>query len=507
MTTQMLTIQQLLEENDALKATNASLQNQLKILQEQLAWLTKQVFGQRSEKLNSLENSQQLLLPGLEEAAKPSDPSEKKIIPEHTRCNPNRKGQDQIILPEGIPVETILIDIPEADKICKETGLPLVKIGEECSQKIAYKPGKVYVKKIIRPKYAYPKQEEKGIVIAPMIEGIIPKCRADESFLSHILVSKFADHLPLYRIAEILSRDGVGISRKLLSQWVLRCGEALKPLYDLMLDKILKSGNSYVDESPVKLQAKGGCKQAYMWVIVGGADATPCYRVYRFCESRAHEHALKLLSRYKGIFHSDKYQVYEKIAKQEGVTWSPCWVHIRRKFVEAEQGDSVFRQWVLRKIRYLFMFEKVAWARTPEERLKIRQDKEVPIIDELIEKIKTRIMDGAILPKSKFKEALGYFCSLIPYLKNYTKHAFARLDNNTAERAIRPLAIGRKNWLFFGSAEGGEAGAIILSLVQTCRGLNINPEIYLEDVMRRIMDHPANKLEELLPDQWLKNHS
>ena len=500
MTIQTLTIEQLLEENQFLK-------NQLKILQEQLAWLTKQVFGQRSEKLTSLDNPQQLLLPGLEEASTAQDDESKKIVSEHARRSANRNGQDQITLPEGIHVETIILDIAEEDKICKKTGLPLIKIGEEISQKLAYKPGKTYIKKFIRPKYVNPKQEEKGVVIAPMADGLIPKCRADESFLAYILVSKFADHLPLYRIAKILSRDGVGVSHKLLSQWVLRCGAALKPLYDLMLDKILKSGNSYFDETPVKLQAKGCCKQAYMWVIVGGNEATPAYRVFQFCENRSHEHALKLFAGYKGVFHSDKYQCYEKIAKQEDVIWCVCWAHVRRKFFEAEQGNPIFRQWVLRKIRYLFMLEKIAWARSPEERLKIRQEKELPIINELIHKIKARIMDGAILPKSKFKEALGYFCGLIPYLKNYTQHPFARLDNNTAERAIRPLAIGRKNWLFFGSKDGGEAGAVILSLVQTCRGLNINPEEYLEDVMRRIMDHPANQLEELLPDQWLKNRA
>jgi hypothetical protein len=177
--------------------------------------------------------------------------------------------------------------------------------------------------------------------------------------------------------------------------------------------------------------------------------------------------------------------------------------HVRRRFFEAEGGDPPFREWVLRKIRYLFMLERVAWARSAEERLRIRQEKEVPILDELIDRVKKRLMDGKLLPKSKFREALGYFCSLTPYLKNYTRHPYARLDNNVAERAIRPLAIGRKNWLFFGSPDGGEAGAILLSLVQTCRGLQINPRIYLEDIFRRLMEHPANRLDELLPDRWL----
>jgi len=148
------------------------------------------------------------------------------------------------------------------------------------------------------------------------------------------------------------------------------------------------------------------------------------------------------------------------------------------------------------------MLERVAWARTPKERLQIRFEKEEPIIDELIEKIKKRLIDGKDLPKSGLRQALGYFCGLIPYLKTYLKHPDARLDNNTAERAVRPLAIGRKNWIFIGSPQGGKAAAVLLSLVQTCRALDINPQEYLEDVMRRIMDYPTNKLAELLPDQW-----
>ena len=150
------------------------------------------------------------------------------------------------------------------------------------------------------------------------------------------------------------------------------------------------------------------------------------------------------------------------------------------------------------------MLEQIAWEKTAEERLTIRREKEIPIIDELINKTKARLIEGKLLPKSKLREALGYFCGLIPYLKNYTKHSNARLDNNIEERAIRPLAIGRKNWLFVGSEKRGKATATLLSLVQTCRYLKINPKEYLEDILRRIMGHPASKIDELLPDQWAK---
>ena len=150
------------------------------------------------------------------------------------------------------------------------------------------------------------------------------------------------------------------------------------------------------------------------------------------------------------------------------------------------------------------MFERIAWTKSPEERLQIRHEKEEPIIDEMIEKTQDLLINGQILPKSNMRKALGYFCSLKSYLKNYTKSPFARLDNNVAERAVRPLAIGRKNWLFFGSKTGGEAGGILLSFVQTCRGLGINPREYLEDIFERLMSHNAQRLHELLPDEWLK---
>lgn len=485
--------------NDEIKNKDEKIQE----LEEQLAWFKRQIFGKRSERYVSQVNSQQLMFEGFENIEAPKQ--EKKEVATHTRRKPNRNGQDKITLPPDLPVQTTILDIPEEEKVCEETGEPLIRIGEETTYKLAHTPGSYYIKEIVRPKYAYPQKEEKGIKTAALPEALLPKCRADESFLAEIITKKFADHLPLYRIAEILKREGIGISRKLLSQWVVRVGMALKPLHDEMLKRVLESKNIYIDETTVNLQEAGKCKQAYMWVVVGGNLADPPYRIYEFKENRCHDNVLDILKNYQGGLHSDKYGAYQRLAERKQIVWFPCWSHIRRKFFEAESGDQEFKEWVLRKIRHLFMLERVAWARSPEERMKIRKTKEVPIIDELINKIKQKLVDGKILPKSKFRAALGYFCGLIPYLKNYTEHPFARLDNNVAERAVRPLVIGRKNWLFFGSSEGGEAGAVLFSLVQTCRGLGINPREYLEDIMRRIMMHSNQKLYELLPDEWVKN--
>lgn len=482
----------------------ATLKNQIGYLQEQLEWFKRQIFGQRAEKFVDPTNNHQLQFEGFDKLVAVS-PDEKKTVSAHERTKRKPTGKDKITLPGDLPIERQVLDIPETAKVCPETGKPLVKIGEEVTSKLAHKPGSYFIKQIVRPKYALP-QESGGVLTADLPESLLTRCQADESLLADILVKKFGDHLPLYRQSEIMSREGIYISRQILSQWVLRTGSALKPLYDEMRAQIIKSENVFYDETPIDMldPGKGKTHQAYMWVLAGGKSADPPYRIYDFCTNRCHYNAANMLKGYNGVLHSDKYGAYESLANKKQLIWCPCWAHIRRKFIDVVSGDLLFKNWVLRQIRYLFMLEQVAWARSEEERLCIRQEKEIPIIDRLIEAIKDKMINGKILPKSKFKEALGYFCGLIPHLKNYTQHAWARLDNNVAERAVRPLAIGRKNWLFVGNEAGGEAAAIILSLVQTCRALKVNPREYLEDIMRRLMSHNFHDLHELLPDRWIK---
>lgn len=483
-----------------------ALQSEICFLKEQVDWFKKQLFGQKAEKFIDTQSHQQLYFEGFDKIASIAPTEEKKAVKGHERCSRKPTGQDTISFPADIPVEQHFLDIPEEEKVCQETGEPLIKIGEEVTSKLAHKPGSYFIKQIIRPKYAYPKKEEKGIAIAELPDTLLNRCQADESLLADVLVKKYGDHLPLYRQAEILSREKIHISRQILCQWTIRSSLALKPLYNLMITHLLESNNIFYDETPVSMLAPGNgkTKQAYMWVLVGGKSTNPSYRIYDFCTNRCHENAAKMLKDYHGVLHSDKYGAYETLANKKQLIWCPCWSHIRRKFIEAESGDPPFRAWVLRQIRYLFMLERVAFARSEEERLRIRKEKEEPIIQRLIEGVKDKLVNGKILPKSKFKEALGYFNGLIPHLKNYINHPWARLDNNVAERAVRPIAIGRKNWLFVGNEDGGEAAGIALSLIQTCRAVGINPREYLEDVMRRINNHPFNRLDELLPDHWQK---
>jgi len=470
-------------------------------LEEQLAWLKRQIFGKKTERIVDIP-PEQFMLEGFENIQEQTE--EEQTVATHKRKKRTSTGKDTIQLPDDLPVETTVIDLPEEEKICKETGIALKQIGEEVSFKLAHTPGSYFLKKFVRPKYAHPQQEEQGVHTAPMPETLLPKCRADESLLAEIITAKFADHLPLYRIAETMRRSDIVISRRLLSQWVVSAGAALKPLYNAMKQQILNSDRLHIDESPVNLFDSPKMTQGYMWVACGGAGSDPPYRLYDFYENRKHQNVEKILGSYAGIIHSDKYGAYEKYIRKNGNVWCPCWVHIRRKFYEAEMGDLPLRAWVLDQIGELFSIEKVAWTLPPDERVKLRVTQATPIIDALTSKIKDRLTKGALLPKSKFKEALGYYCSVIPYLKNYTEHPSARMDNNPAERAIRPLAIGRKNWLFLGSKGSAESAATLLSLVQTCRALNINPRVYLEDISRRIMSHSYQRLHELLPDAWLK---
>jgi transposase len=499
MTTAPLTYEELLEENVVLRTKEALYEQKVAHLESQLEWFRRQVFGQKSERVVSDPPEQLILFPEMT----PVEQGKEEKVKEHTRIKKEAE-KTQITLPADLPVERIEIDLSAEEKVCQVTGELLVKIGEEITRKLAHRPGSFYIKEIVRPKYAAPNQKEAGVKIAPLPTTLLTRCLADESLLASILVSKFGDHLPLYRLSEIVGREGIGLSRQLLSDWVVRAGKALYPLYQEMGKQILENGSIFMDETPVDLQekGKGSLHQGYMWVMCGGEKAP--YQYYRFFKDRKHQNAETLLENYSGLLHSDSYGAYHKQAKKEEIIWLPCYSHIRRKFFEAESADP-FREWILEKIQTLFLLERRAWESSPEERVQIRQTEEVPIIDELIDKVKEKLTTGKLLPKSKLREALGYFCSLIPHLKNYTNHSEARLDNNAAERAIRPLAIGRKNWLFVGSEGGAEAAAVALSLIQSCRSLKINPRDYLEEIMRRLLDHPANKLHELLPDNWAKS--
>ncbi|MBN2428146.1 MAG: IS66 family transposase, partial [Deltaproteobacteria bacterium] len=380
----------------------AALEVQNTLLKEQLAWLTKQIFGSKSERIVADLDGQPSLDFG---DLLSSDPPEEKTEEIHyTRRKPSKnRGADTITYPDDLPVTRIVLDLSPEDKVCPETGKPLVCIGEEISRKLARKAEQFYIIEYVRPKYAAPKNPDLGVRTASLPDAVINRCPADESLLAFILTAKFADHLPLYRLVEILGRSDVRISRQTLCKWVLTLGAALIPLYDTMKDHILKSGVIFADESPIRMQIQGlgRCRQAYMWVYTGGGGGDPPYRFFEFRPNRSHVHPEETLKDFQGLLHSDKYGAYEKLADREDIVWCPCMAHVRRKFVEAESGDPELRRHILRKIRHLFLLERVAWKRLPEERLRIRQEKEKPILVDLTKMVEERLLAGKLLPKSK----------------------------------------------------------------------------------------------------------
>ena len=245
-----------------------------------------------------------------------------------------------------------------------------------------------------------------------------------------------------------------------------------------------------------------------MWGYIGNTPGLPPYHLYEFSSNRCEIWPLTYLKDFKGIIHADAYGAYEKLGAKEGISWAACWAHGRRKFENATSMDEKFRLAILSHMRNLFRYERIAWERTPEERLKIREEKETPIVDRIFAMFKEITRSSkTLLPSSDLAKAIGYMQSREKNFRVYLTNANARMDNNTAERGVRKLVIGRKNWLFVGSPRSGKAMANLMSLVQSCRAMKINPQTYLEDIFRRLPSHPHKNLWELLPDHWVKKFS
>ena len=510
-----------IEEFEALKAAVKlvgdlqgvvqALQGKLAAATDQLEWFKRQVFGQKSERLIDLPGD----IPDLPEFEMPeaTEPKPETIeIPKHTRKK-RPKGSDSIEIPDDLEREEVLVDIPEAERTLPD-GTPLKRIGEERSEKLAFRPSEYYVKVYVIPKYVDPNDPKAGVIQESMPPSIIERSLFHVSFIAHVIVEKFAYHMPLYRIVEKLRGRDIRVSRQTLSQLVKATGQAILPLFHLMVERTLAQGVIFTDDTPVKLQARGKCKEARIWTYVGGMPNAPPYHIYQFTTDRGHCHPTQFLSNFEGILHADAFGAYEKLHNDPAnhIAWAACWAHARRKFEKALTGtEADFSLWVMRQMRYLFMFERIAWAcedtegqTAAQQRLHIRQKHERPIVDKVFARFHDEIKRQDLLPASKLAGAIGYMQSREANFRLYLSDPNLRVDNNTSERALRKLVIGRKNWTFIGSVKAGEAMAALLSLVQTCRAMGIKPQEYLEDIFARILDHPASRLEELLPDQWKK---
>jgi transposase len=479
----------------------------IKMLQHQVEQLLRRIYGRRSEKLDPNQLMfDDLILESLDQPL-PQPVPEFSVEEETERKKPltaKRRHPGRIPIPEHLERVEIVLDIPEEEKVCPETGKPLKKIGEEVSEKLEYRPGKLIVNVYKRPKYASPDSLASGhvgIITAPMPDHPIEKCKGDVGLISHIIVSKFADHLPLYRQDGIFEREGVTIPRGTQTSWVLQTYDAIRLLEEELKRAVLERDILFTDDSIIPLQVKGNgrVKKARLWVYVRGGPGPPL-SVFDFSRDRSKKRPLNFLGDYQGYIHADAYGGYDELFRKDGVIEVACWVHARRKFDEAASSRPQEATEIMARIAQLYKLE-AEWAEMePKDRARKRQKYARPILDGIFERIEE--LKPATLPSEPLRKAMDYALNQREALYRYLEDGRLKPDNNTAENAIRPLALGRKNWLFAGSERGARATALFLGLLQSCKACDVNPWEYFNDMLRRIMGQPVNRLRDLLPDQW-----
>jgi transposase len=506
-------------------------------LQHQLEQLLRQRYGRRSEKLDPA----QLLLfareiltamgtepaatqPAAgESAAGESAPPEQPAEP---ASNPIKKnGHGRKPLPASLPRRPVLHDVDPQQLPCPDCGALRTKIGEEVREQLEYVPASLVVLRHVRPKYAC-KTCQGNVVIAERLPEPIEKGLPGPGLLAQVIVSKYADHLPLYRQERIFARQGVELSRQTTCDWMAVCAELLEPIWRAMHRRILQSQVIQTDDTPVKVQdpITGVMTTGRIWTYLGDYDHR--FIVYDYTPDRSSEGPERMLKDFRsGFLQSDAYSAYDQIHAR-GIVEVGCMAHARRKFDEAKTTDPARAHTGLAWIGRLYQIERQAREQIEEaiERLtkegpvnaaeralqvqrlaqeitlKLRQEEARPIVEKFATWLET--MAGEVLPKSPMGEAIGYARSNWRALTRYLDAGFLAIDNNAAERALRPIAVGRKNWLHLGSDKGGRTAAVLMSLVQSCQAIKIEPFAYLRDVLDRVSTHPASQIADLLPDAW-----
>jgi transposase len=377
------------------------------------------------------------------------------------------------------------------------------KIGEEVTETLDYIPGKLQVKKYIRPKYAKPQGE--GIVIGSLPSRLIEKGIAEASLLAFLLTGKYVDHLPLHRQIEILKRLGVTLPASTVSDWVSSSLKAITPLYDCLVEKVKTSAYLQVDETTIKVldkDKKGTTHRGYYWVYHAVKESLVFFD-YR--DGRSREGPTEILKNHKGYLQTDGYAGYEEFGLREGIALLHCMAHARRYFEKALGNHKEAAEHALKEIQKLYTIERKCREAgiTGEERKQIRQEEAVPVLKSL--QVWMVEQYPKVNPTSPFGEALSYSLKRWKGLSYYTENGDLEIDNNLIENAIRPVAVGRKNYLFAGSHEAAQRAAMMYSLFACCKKNQVNPNEWLIDVLDRISDHSINKIEELLPNNWVKS--
>lgn len=490
-------IEKLVLENRAHKEEIISLRAELEYYKHELEKLKRMIFGSRSERYIPAHDGQLQL--GLDIEKNEGAPAVEEEIT-YTRTKPLKEGKRVPVrapIPAHLPREEHVIE-PEN----KTTGAK--KIGEEITEILEYKPGKIYVKKYIRPKYVLP--GEGGIVIGELPSLPIPKGNAGPGLLAHICIGKFVDHLPFYRQSQQFRREGIEIAESTINGWFSATCALLEPLYNKVREKVTGASYLMVDETPIPVLSNdkpGSTHKGYFWGYFSPLDKIVCFD---YQKGRGRDGPTAFLGDFRGAIQSDGYKVYEIFDKPGKIILLACMAHARRKFEEALGNDPEGAGYVLTAIQALYETERQAklLGLDFEQRKTLRHEKSLPVLKELEKWMKDKVKE--VLPKSAIGQAIAYTLGLWGRLLRYIEDGRYEIDNNFIENSIRPVALGRKNYLFAGSHEGAHRAAMMYSFLGTCKKNKVNPLTWLTDILTRIPDHKANKLDELLPAEWIKNH-
>ncbi|MDU7588322.1 MAG: IS66 family transposase [Acidovorax sp.] len=471
----------------------------LEKLTHENALLKRMKFAAQSERFNPEQKS---LLEDEIEADLAAVASEIDALQQEFAATPpqEKKQPKRLPLPANLPRREIRHE-PESST-CR-CGCLMRRIGEDVAEKLDYVPGVFSVERHIRGKWACAQCET--IVQAPVAAHIIDKGMPTTGLLAQVLVAKFLDHLPLYRQEFIFQRAGMAIVRSTLAQWVGECGVQLQPLVDALSAELLRHPVLHADETPVAMLKPGDGKthRAYLWAYAPGAFEGMRAVVYDFCESRSGEHARRFLGEWRGGLICDDFSGYKALIAS-GVTEVGCLAHARRKFFDLHAANqSQIAQAALQQFAQIYEIEREVKDLGTEQRLAIRQEKTRPILDALhawMALQRRKVPDGSATAK-----ALDYSLKRWAALVRFAGDGQLPVDNNWLENQIRPIAIGRNNWLFAGSLRAGQRAAAVMSLIQSARMNGHDPYAYLNDILTRLPTHKANQIEELLPHRWQPN--
>lgn len=462
---------------------------ELQYLKQELAQLKKMIFGAKSERFIPADTGQLSLGMDIPEQKQPELETEELS---YTRKKPSKEKESPVRmpLPSHLPREVHVIEPKHDVSTAKQIGVVTTEILE-------YSPGKFYVVKYDRPKYALP--NDAGIVIGELPSLPIPKGNAGPGLLSHLMISKYEDHLPFYRQVKQFKRDNITIAESTINGWFSAACHLLEPLYDKLKEQVLQSNYLMADETPIPVLTKdkpGSTHKGYHWVYYSPKEKRVCFD-YR--KGRGQDGPREFLDGYSGALQTDGYVAYNKFDKQQGITLLACMAHARRKFDKAQENDPKRARYALHKFQELYQIERKAREEkfTPEQRKELRQKESVPILTEMEQWMRKELIE--VLPKSAIGEAIAYTLKLWNRLSRYVDDGDWEIDNNLIENSIRPVALGRKNYMFAGSHDGALRAAMIYSFLGTCKINDVEPNAWLKDVLTRIPDHSIQKLEELLP--------